>query len=228
MPRFWAGLALSSVIHGTLALLFAQIDPDAPRQRQPLLIDFTVDSAPGPPPRAGVPPPTSTSEPVRARRVRTHQERRDPLVPHLDEPTPAAPLVQAETEDAESQSPSEGSEDGGVVERSGEGSGEAKAGVAEAVEGGTGGVEAATAEYNRAHFEYLRREIHQRLIYPEVAREMGWEGRVLLSFVVAEDGSVREIARHRELRHRPLGHERRHHGFIARRRFHGPRVTCEW
>jgi protein TonB len=55
-------------------------------------------------------------------------------------------------------------------------------------------VEAATAEYNRAHFEYLRREIHQRLIYPEVAREMGWEGRVLLSFLVAEDGSVREVA----------------------------------
>lgn len=191
MPRFWAGLALSGVLHGALAFLLAHVESDAPRQRQPLLIDFTVDSAPRPPPRAGVPP--TTSAPARAHRVRTHQERRDPLVPHLAEPTPVAPLVEAETEDAEGQSPSERSGDGGV-ERSGEGSGEAEAGATGGVEGGTGGVEAATAEYNRAHFEYLRREIHQRLIYPEVAREMGWEGRVLLTFVVAEDGSVREIA----------------------------------
>jgi periplasmic protein TonB len=190
--RFWVGLALSGVLHGALALLLAQVEPEAPCRRPPLLIDFTLDPAPGPPPRAGG--PASASEPARARPVRTHQARRDPLVPPLVEPTPAAPLAEGEVEDAVSESPSEGAEDGGVAVGSGEGSGEAKGGIAGGVEGGSGGVEAASAEYNRAHFEYLRREIHQRLVYPEVAREMGWEGRVLLSFLVAQDGSVREVA----------------------------------
>lgn len=201
LPRFWTGLALSGLLHGTLALALAQVEPEVPRQREPLLIDFTVGPAPAPPPRAGGPPPAAEPARARARRVRAHQTRRDPLLPTVPEPTPPPPRAQADTadeEDTESTPSLEGADDGGVAEGSGESSGgQPGAGTAGGVAGGTGeagGVEAATAEYHRAHFEYLRREIHQRLIYPEVAREMGWEGRVLLTFLVAQDGNVREVA----------------------------------
>jgi len=188
MPRLQVALGLSSALHGALALLLAQAQLDAPRQRQPLLVDFTVDSAAGAPPRnAG---PSRKSEPVRARRVRS-QLARDERLALPAPPTPVS-LLAAEAV-PEDEAPSPGAEDGGVAQEIGEAGGEALEGVAGGVEGGTGGVEAATAEYNKAHFEYLRREINKRLVYPELAREMGWEGRVLLSFLVVQDGSVKEV-----------------------------------
>jgi protein TonB len=180
-------LVLSGALHGALALTLAQVEPEAPRRQQPLLIDFTVDVTPGPPARSAG--PSQSPEPVRARPVRPHQARRAaPVVPAAVSAAPAAPLATAE--EVEGELLSEGVADGGVAQPGSEGRGEAQAGV----EGATGGLGAATAAYNRAHFEYLRREIHQRLVYPELAREMGWEGRVLLSFLVAQDGSVKEVA----------------------------------
>ncbi|HOJ43279.1 MAG TPA: energy transducer TonB [Syntrophorhabdaceae bacterium] len=46
---------------------------------------------------------------------------------------------------------------------------------------------------NIADYAYLRDIIMKNITYPEKARRMGWEGRVILSFVVSETGLVNEV-----------------------------------
>jgi protein TonB len=38
----------------------------------------------------------------------------------------------------------------------------------------------------------IRDSIMKNVIYPDKARRMGWEGRVIVSFTVYEDGSIRD------------------------------------
>lgn len=51
----------------------------------------------------------------------------------------------------------------------------------------------ARSRYQQEHFGYIRDLIMQQLTYPQLARRRGWSGRVVLAFVVAEDGNVRSI-----------------------------------
>jgi protein TonB len=50
--------------------------------------------------------------------------------------------------------------------------------------------EKARQKYLKEHFAYIRDLIAKRLSYPAIFRDMGWSGRMVLAFVVAEDGSV--------------------------------------
>ena len=61
--------------------------------------------------------------------------------------------------------------------------------------GGEGPAQAEKARnaYLREHFAYIRDLILKRLVYPQPARRMGWSGKVTVSFVVEEDGSVGAI-----------------------------------
>ena len=56
--------------------------------------------------------------------------------------------------------------------------------------GGEGGI---LADYEKGHFDYIRKIVMQHLRYPEEAQNRGIEGRVLISFVVMSDGTVKDI-----------------------------------
>lgn len=43
------------------------------------------------------------------------------------------------------------------------------------------------------HYSFIRDTIMQGIAYPERARRMGWQGRVLLSFTVRENGSIDDV-----------------------------------
>ena len=43
------------------------------------------------------------------------------------------------------------------------------------------------------HFSFIRETILHGISYPERARRMGWEGRVIVSFIVRENGSIDEV-----------------------------------
>ncbi len=43
------------------------------------------------------------------------------------------------------------------------------------------------------HFSFIREVIMQGIVYPERARRMGWEGKVVLSFVVRENGFIDDV-----------------------------------
>jgi protein TonB len=59
--------------------------------------------------------------------------------------------------------------------------------------GGRMTTEKAQQRYLNEHFTYIRNLIIKRLVYPRIARRMGWSGRVVLTFVVAEDGNVHSL-----------------------------------
>jgi protein TonB len=48
-------------------------------------------------------------------------------------------------------------------------------------------------EYIKAHFLYIKDDIQKNISYPLLARKMGWEGKVVVSFVICEDGTVVNI-----------------------------------
>jgi len=51
--------------------------------------------------------------------------------------------------------------------------------------------EAAKVKYLSEHFAYIRDKILRNVSYPDAARRMGWQGNVVLSFIIAANGSVR-------------------------------------
>lgn len=51
-------------------------------------------------------------------------------------------------------------------------------------------VEQKKKKYLKEHFEYIRELVTKKLSYPAVARRMEWSGKVVLAFVVKEDGGV--------------------------------------
>ncbi len=48
-------------------------------------------------------------------------------------------------------------------------------------------------QYLKEHFLYIKNNVQNKISYPSMARKMGWQGRVLISFVVCKDGSVKDI-----------------------------------
>lgn len=53
--------------------------------------------------------------------------------------------------------------------------------------------EEARQRYLKEHFLYIRDIILKNISYPYMAKRMGWFGRVTISFVINEDGSVRDV-----------------------------------
>jgi len=58
---------------------------------------------------------------------------------------------------------------------------------------GHGGDETAQERYLREHFLYIKDRILARIVYPNLARRMGWHGKVLTSFIIHVDGTVSDI-----------------------------------
>jgi TonB family protein len=57
--------------------------------------------------------------------------------------------------------------------------------------GGTKGLK--VAGYLQKNFFYIRDMIQKRIIYPALAKRMGWEGKVIASFIVSSGGYARDI-----------------------------------
>ncbi|MDA8430459.1 MAG: TonB family protein [Geobacteraceae bacterium] len=53
--------------------------------------------------------------------------------------------------------------------------------------------EAARQHYLRENYAYIRDLVTKQLAYPPLARKMRWSGKVVIAFIIAEDGSVHTI-----------------------------------
>jgi len=49
------------------------------------------------------------------------------------------------------------------------------------------------SQFLRAHFQYIRENIQNKVVYPRLARKRGWQGKVVVKFVVCEDGHVVDV-----------------------------------
>lgn len=67
----------------------------------------------------------------------------------------------------------------------------ASAGPASDADAGSG--EAAAAQYVRSHFTSIRDRILKNLAYPQIARKMGWAGKVTVSFLIRVNGGVEKV-----------------------------------
>jgi TonB family protein len=47
--------------------------------------------------------------------------------------------------------------------------------------------------YLKENFAYIRDLIQRKVTYPKLARQMGWEGKVTVSFIVKSDGNAKDI-----------------------------------
>lgn len=47
--------------------------------------------------------------------------------------------------------------------------------------------------YIRSQFDYIRDSLQRSLGYPPIARKMGWTGRVMVTFIIYENGRVKNI-----------------------------------
>jgi protein TonB len=52
------------------------------------------------------------------------------------------------------------------------------------------GLADARMQYLKEHFTYIRDLIMKHLAYPHMARKMGWKGKVVIAFVIRENGTV--------------------------------------
>ena len=64
---------------------------------------------------------------------------------------------------------------------------------AEPEQKGVGSVATQEKQYLKEHFLYIKDSIQSNISYPRMARKMGWQGRVLVSFIICRDGSVKDI-----------------------------------
>lgn len=119
----------------------------------------------------------------------------------LSELTPAkipAPTDQTSTDNFSSLNPLSSSalKTEAVQDGSGTGSGGGAGSGAGNYNGpgrGSGSLDGLKNQYLREHFTYIRDLILKNITYPPLAKKVGWQGRVLVSFIIMEDGRVTNI-----------------------------------
>ena len=194
----WVGVGASVLLHVACAVVVLFAIPGMPPFRIPPVIDLTIGGPWGP-------RDSAAPAPARGPRATADAGRPEPPspVPVPATPVPAAmpapPLPDRQTEVAAPRP----SEPAGGIERtaaskgSGEGSPQGAYLGASAARTATGAGAGEPAEgrgrYLERNYAYIRDAIQHGIVYPAVARRMGWEGKVVISFLVLSDGSVRDV-----------------------------------
>jgi protein TonB len=198
------GLGFSLLIHAAALLVFFGLSHSMARFSKPLLIDFSIeDSAVKGDLKAAPaarhqevrtvkpePPKPFVAKPEPPKQVVAKQE-----IPQ-EKPVPSQEVATSETS-PESQAPVAARP---VTGASSETSAPSPAGSLAKAEGqsssgaGNGNsTEALKQGYLKEHFAYIRDIVQRKLRYPKIARRMGWEGKVIISFIVCVDGHARDI-----------------------------------
>jgi periplasmic protein TonB len=202
-PRV-AGVAVSVAIHATaLAVWAAWPVPLAPPPplRAPIEVRILRSEGLRMPAPGAARPPATTIPPARPRR------RLAPAAPAP--PKAVEPLRNPAAVPATQPEPTGGAEEPALDQAAEASVGEGVVGgVLEAVATGTAAGEVAAAPpdspWAREQTAEIRRRVLARLTYPRMARTMGWEGVVVVSFLIVPGGQVTGIAVARSSGHEAL------------------------
>ncbi|MBI5141977.1 MAG: energy transducer TonB [Nitrospirae bacterium] len=58
---------------------------------------------------------------------------------------------------------------------------------------GAGSAESSKSAYIKLNFSYIKEMVQKRITYPAMARRMGWEGKVVVAFLVRADGGADNV-----------------------------------
>jgi len=204
-------MAESLAIHAAILALAIALSGLVVSENRPVVIDFSLEDSCAP----AASPPKNTAGKVEERRVQAlpppaHEEVRQP-VPEKPAVEPKQTMPEPATEpDAVEVPPAPAPpEPARVSTYRGQTAASTDAAprnatpaaviadtATSAVQGtndGGGTVIGTREAYLKANFAYIRDLIHRAVSYPPLARRMGWEGRVTVSFIVSMDGSVRDV-----------------------------------
>ncbi|HPV50141.1 MAG TPA: energy transducer TonB [Smithellaceae bacterium] len=136
-----------------------------------------------------------TQPPVRERKAQSPPARRESVTPRTPEISPAAELTATKAQ-LVSTALAEGSDDTGEpaahLPADAQNGNEAPKKVTNTGDAASA-MEPAASKYLNEHFDYIRKKILGNINYPDAAKRMGWQGKVVLSFVITSDGSVRAL-----------------------------------
>lgn len=189
-----AGFSISALMHGAFGLLLYSLATLAPEARPPVAIDLSLlagpsatpatISAPAPRTAAITPPrPAEVSEvvklPAPVMEAVLEEEESSPPINEIQvtgSPTVPRPIVQS----AIAASPAAGPVAGKGI-------------AAPAGPSGSGQTLTPEEQWRQEHFNFIKEAIRKNMTYPVIARKNGWQGRVLVSFVICLDGRVEDI-----------------------------------
>lgn len=188
-------MTISLLLHGAaLSLVFA-LSSSLARQDNPTVIDFTVIEPNAPPaPPANNPPKKADAPAI----VKPHPQ---PAAPR-QKITPPAPAFEPEGQVAIVAKPQESlpslpvQATSTMVASSNPAGGGAPGTAGKSRSAGLihgDNAEQLSNRYRAENFAYIKKIIEENLAYPQRAQRMGWAGRVVVSFDVAQNGHVREI-----------------------------------
>jgi protein TonB len=204
------GLHFSLLIHAVVILAILGLSLAAKNNRRPMVIDFDLEkSIPAPS------PPVQKPQEIPVRKVAAPPSEKafkaiPPPVPGEEVrpiPPPEAPKVQEtsptwihSTSDltVPTENPGVPNVPGGLGKVEGKtgasgttyGSGKDGTGGGGIAEAGAG--EKAKSRYLNEHFAFIRDKILQRVTYPPLARRMGWQGKVVISFIINLNGMIKD------------------------------------
>ncbi|OPY80306.1 MAG: transport protein TonB [Syntrophorhabdus sp. PtaU1.Bin058] len=222
MKENYAGISVSAVVHVLVIGAFLVLPVGSLTKPKSMLIDFTLEKGSGIGSGRGEIGTKNGAKEGRGQtegrgtkdegRGRMHEQRAESRE-HRAESVEASATskdnvsaLTAKTVEAHNAAGSYSDPQGEVVVRGSIGTGGTAAGTQGGQSSGRGMAGAGvpgggwgrTLDYGRGgqaerNFAFIRENIMKNITYPERARRMGWEGKVLLSFVVLESGKVQEL-----------------------------------
>jgi protein TonB len=203
MNRHRESLLLSIALHGLAVCSLYAVSSTFARPDPPVVIDFTVSpdngtgkEAPGKVVNAPQRKVVGRMKPVPEQKrvaARSEPERAQPIVPDKAPAPPVERFGPAAITSERKEGPSapvtaataaaSDNTVGTAVSASG-----AHAGMMTASGGSGNSAEQLRNGYMREHFAYIKEIIQRNINYPSRARKMGWMGRVVVSFVINENG----------------------------------------
>lgn len=205
MSREIKAFVLSTGLHAIIVISLFAIGHTMTYTR-PILIDFSIEESIEAP-KEKVKRLVSSS---RSERVRKEEKRMEPQqtvketvkreVVKESHVTEASTEEQAPlpTQNVASSSSEDGKEPKSSISEARGGTSTSSSETNRTVENATSvgtidSTERARQRYLKEHFTYIRDIITRNISYPFMARKMGWSGKVTVSFVITEDGSVRDV-----------------------------------
>jgi periplasmic protein TonB len=175
---FW----FSFVIHlAIISVIIFSMRGAPPTYKKTIDLDLAIKKFKEAPP----PPPEETPEPEKEEIVKKGPTPKDQTGMAKRAPGPAAPQG-PQTQANSSVAVDAPANSGRAPFMGGDGYGDGSGGDGE--EG-----DSILTEYMKEHFSYIRDIIFQHIRYPEEAKQKGLEGKVLVAFVIMEDGTVKDI-----------------------------------
>ncbi len=188
-------LLLSLMVHSLLFLIAVAVTSNAVNKTKTVVIDFSViDSSQKPAP---VPELKQPDKPVKHEISKAKNREPDRVVsmpPPKEQDLPATVTPKPATEtagpvpiNAPAEQPAQAVQQQPVRVPALAGTGR----VSEKAANEAGkSPEQITSRYVRQHFEHIRDHIQKNIVYPAMARRLGLTGKVVVSFVVMENGHV--------------------------------------